>query len=1069
MDHNEQERLTALHKYNILDTPPEETFDRITEMASAVCETPISLICFVDENRQWFKSYKGLNFSETPRDISFCHHTIQLGNFLEIPDATLDERFQKNPLVQDSPFIRFYAAQTLIDSNGFAIGTICVLDTVPRKLTPQQKKILGLLAKQVIEDLLQPRISITKKLFHEEHLNSTYLNSFWNLESCYVIRTDLEGNYTYYNQKFAEVFRHLYKTESLIGSNSMDSIYELDHPKVIQAVSESVQHLGKSVLIEFRKIFPGNQLLTTKWEFICLPDKQGNPFEMLCIGVDTTEIKKIEHTLNHTLELLEKSNEASGIGYWEYEVEDDSVTYSKIASEVLDLPISTKYKIMSLLEYFEAGKHRQKIVAAWENCFQNFINFDLELRIITPTGKAKWIQITGTPVIEKNKCIRIYGLLSEISERKEAELLLSKAKQEADKANRAKSEFLANMSHEIRTPLNSVIGFTELLKNANLNKIQLEYAQNANTSARSLLGIINDILDFSKIEAGKIELDITKVDLYSMLEQTCDVVKFQSSKKGLELILNIDPSIPQFIFTDFIRVKQILVNLLSNAIKFTEKGEVELKVSFEKLVSNTGEIYFEVNDTGIGISKEQTTKLFQAFSQADTSTTRKFGGTGLGLIISQLLLQKMGSSVYVDSEPNKGSKFYFHLRVDFEEPEIESKNNPIEERALVVDDNPRNREILQNYFTHWNIPVDTCDNGLTALKMIESEKKYSVILIDFQMPFMDGLETCKKIKQMKDGNIYSTILMYNSVDLTSKFKYLKQLGIHYTIEKPINPIKLIEILTNLNTITDESNQINPKIDNDAIFQKINQSKPKILVADDVEMNLILINTVTKEFLPDAIIIEANNGKAAVEMFLKESPDIVFLDLLMPEMDGLETAKAIRNIERKKVRKVPIIALTAGVLAGEKEKCISAGMNDYFKKPIEIEKYKSLLLEWLNRPKRPIEEIIHESEVINYKQMQDFLGSDFSIFWEILQKFNSLVNEYYTKVIQAAQVKSFGELSQSAHKLKSPARTIGAETLGNLCEKIEQNARKGEVNPQDILDFQKEFRDLKDYITELLNY
>jgi len=293
------------------------------------------------------------------------------------------------------------------------------------------------------------------------------------------------------------------------------------------------------------------------------------------------------------------------------------------------------------------------------------------------------------------------------------------ALQKAEKASKAKSEFLANMSHEIRTPLNGVIGFSELLSNTDLTPLQEQYLKNTNTSAHSLMGIINDILDFSKIEAGKLELEKIRTDIIELIEDTSDIMRYQVSTKDIELLVNFNHDMPRYAIVDPIRLRQILVNLLNNAVKFTDKGEIELKVTFTKVKDNIGVFGFSVRDTGIGISNEQKKKLFKAFSQADSSTTRKFGGTGLGLTISNKLAKKMGGEIKLKSVPGKGTTFFFDITTEFDSGEKSAYSDLKHiKRILIVDDNDNNRMILEHTLKHWNIESISCDCGLSALNMI---------------------------------------------------------------------------------------------------------------------------------------------------------------------------------------------------------------------------------------------------------------------------------------------------------------------------------------------------------------
>jgi len=552
-------------------------------------------------------------------------------------------------------------------------------------------------------------------------------------------------------------------------------------------------------------------------------------------------------------------------------------------------------------------------------------------------------------------------MLVNVRHRATLEKNLIAEKQNADNASKAKSEFLANMSHEIRTPLNGVIGFTDLLLKTALNKTQLEYAENANISGISLLGIINDILDFSKIEAGKMELDTIKTDIIELVEQASDIIKYHAAKKGLELLLNISPNIPRFAVVDPVRLKQILVNLLGNAIKFTEAGEVEIKLTFVESDESTGKFRFSVRDTGIGISEDQQNKLFKAFTQADTTTTRKFGGTGLGLTISNMLAKKMGGEIQIVSAQGKGSTFFFTIETEFEVGEkLDSNNTELTlKRVLVIDDNDNNRMILEHTFSNWGIEFSGIDNGLSAIKLISHSKPFDLVIIDYHMPFLNGIDTIKMIREklQLSPQVLPIILLHSSSDDMEIYEECKKLGVRFNLTKPIKSQELFHYLKNIHNHPDFLNaKATPLETGTETIEKTFKPKPMILIAEDVMLNRILITTLIRQMVPNVEILEATNGQEAVDLFIIGKPSLIFMDIQMPEMDGIEATMEIRRLEKGNGR-VPIVALTAGSIKGEEEKCMKAGMDSFLTKPIVqkelvkvMEKY---LLEVPAKPKTNI--------------------------------------------------------------------------------------------------------------------
>jgi PAS domain S-box-containing protein len=543
--------------------------------------------------------------------------------------------------------------------------------------------------------------------------------------------------------------------------------------------------------------------------------------------------------------------------------------------------------------------------------------------------------------------------------RRTLERQLKEEKEKAQAANRAKSEFLSNMSHEIRTPLNGIIGFAELLEETSLSSIQEEYLGHISASGHALLGIINEILDFSKIEAGKLDLEMVETDLLELAEQSVGLVRYEAEQKELELLLDPDLAMPRYVFVDPVRLKQVLVNLLSNAVKFTERGEVVLQLEYLPRGNSWGHFTFSVRDTGIGIEEEQQKKLFQAFSQGDSSTTRKFGGTGLGLVISQKLVQKMEGELHLESTPGRGSRFSFTFDAECREGErFPHRDIPDITRILGVDDNLTNLRILEKTLAHGNIGFVGASNPLEAFRLLEDPSQhFDMVIMDYHMPYVDGLEAIRILRQDLgfSAERCPVILLHSSADNQEIAERSRDLGICFHLTKPVKSEELLTCLTHVAESSRKASGVLPEDEEpqDSSWLTREGAAPTIIVAEDNPANMLLMSTLIRKAFPSVQLVAVKNGKEAVRVaFEVPNPAILFMDVRMPEMDGNKATQVIRSRERGSGRRLPIIGVTAGATSVERERSLQVGMDDFLTKPIVPEKLEAVLVTYLGERNSP---------------------------------------------------------------------------------------------------------------------
>ena len=706
-----------------------------------------------------------------------------------------------------------------------------------------------------------------------------------------------------------------------------------------------------------------------------------------------------------------------------------------------------------------------------------------------------WISENARAVRNAFGAIQYYeGSVEDITSRKQAEDL-HRQKEAAEAASRAKSEFLANMSHEIRTPLNGVIGMIDLLTGTSVNAQQQRYLRVARTSADALLSLINDVLDFSKIEAGKLELDEIDFDLHALVEDISEMFAQHVAEKGLELAVAIDPAVPTLMRGDPDRLRQVLVNLVSNAVKFTDEGEVVVRVRLESEDAETAVVALSVTDTGIGIPPERLDRLFKSFSQVDASTTRKFGGTGLGLAVCKQLVELQGGAIGVDSQPGRGSSFRFTLRLKKQLAAVRNAPRPHDLqdlRVLIVDDNATNREILCQQMTGWRFTHAAAENAAVALEMLHQAavagKPFRLAILDMQMPEMDGLQLAAQIRQRPELRDTLLVMLTSMGELMSA-ECMQAHGLISYLTKPVRQSRLFDAIVDAcSRASDEHvgllTEVCPPQPASALesTERIAPGSRRILLAEDNEVNqLVAAAILTRRGLGCDIVA---NGRSALEAIQRVHYDLILMDCQMPEMDGFEATRQIRQWEQQAGRRrLPIVAVTANAVKGDRQRCLEAGMDGYVTKPIDslhlIETIETLLTDndanrvsaapscdpprlaspssdsadehgalEVPRNSGPVsrdgdEPLVPPAAIDSLSLLERCLG-DIDFCQQLLSGFTDRATEHQRQIDAACQAANWPALAAQAHALKGAAANLSAEPLREAAHVLEQLGKEGDA-------------------------
>ncbi len=1195
---NEAQRLEALRRYGILDTPPEVAFDELTRLVAQLCGTPIAHISLIDENRQWFKSRVGLDAAETPRAISLCAHAILQDDVMVLSDARQDERFADNPLVQGAPGIRFYAAMPLITPERFTIGALSVSDQIPRQLSPEQAETLRVLARQVMTQLeLRRRLADLDRVIEEHQRTEEQLRTS---EAFYhmlvetlpqnIFRKDPHGRFTFVNNKFCaalgkspaeilgktdydfypreladkyyrddrrvmtqrqsletveahvtppgqQIYVHVLKTPlydaagNVVGvqgifwdvtqrkeleeelaherdllrsllDNIPDRIYFKDvHSRFVRCSTSTARRLGlnnpkeaqgrtdfdfhpRDLAEEFfrdeQQIILTGQPLINKLERqvdvsgdeiwasvtkVPIRNQEGAITGLIGLSRDVTQLIKTERALREAEEKYRAIYENSVAGIFQTTADGRYLSANPALARLYGYASPPE-----LMEALTDIEHQLYVSAIRRDEFIRLMKEQgavtgFESQVYRKDGEIIWISEAARSVCDAQGRLLYYeGAVEDITARKMAEIDREKARQAALETARMKSEFLANVSHEIRTPMNTITGMTGLLLDTRLTQEQREYVETVRHSTEALLTIINDILDFSKIEACKLALEIIDFELCDAVEGTVDMLAERAHRKGLELACWIDPALPDFLRGDPGRLRQVLANLISNAVKFTERGEVVVRVTKAGEAGQEVAVHFAVTDTGIGIEPQAMARIFQAFTQADGSTTRKYGGTGLGLSISRQLVEMMGGEIGVESVPARGSTFWFRLPLAKPAANALSCREPAAAnlaglRALVADDNATQRKILGDLLTQRKLSVDEASSGKQTLELIRQEaasgKPFDLAIVDASLPDLDGLSLAQALRS--EAALSATrLVLLTTFGHRLETPAMQAAAIYACLAKPVRQARLFDCLASVMSISGigDVQPIEDRLEHShalASFAHLARNV-RILVAEDNPVNQRLVSKQLSKlgFKADAV----GDGVEVLDALQKVPYDIILMDCQMPEMDGYRVTERIRQSEKVSAihfKSSPyIIALTANALAGDRDKCLAAGMNDYLSKPVQLSDLESVLHRALLRinPAPGKADAAPEPDVLDRTVIDGLRGlrepNQPDPLKDLIELFFKDTRPCLEKMQSALAEKNGAQLGALAHTLKGSASNLGARRLASWCAKLEREAKAGEL-------------------------
>ena len=877
-----------------------------------------------------------------------------------------------------------------------------------------------------------------------------------------IYMKDADGKHLLVNSFFEEATG--IKAEDIIGKTDFD-VMEKEKAEGIIAQDQKVVESRKALSYEETVTKPDGSVHHYLNEKVPLVNDKGEVYGLCGISTDITEWKNAEIEIKKEREKLQEILDNSPIGV--------GIAINGIARMVNP----ALEKIMDVVpgkampDVYVNKEQRDKILHELK---ENGIIRNFDIQMYNPEHEVRDLLATYM-LAEYQGETGILGWLLDITERKRMEVEMKMQKEIAEEATKSKSEFLANMSHEIRTPMNAVIGLNNLLARTEMNNKQKDYVRKIGSSAQSLLGIINDILDFSKIEAGKMHIEKTNFDLNGVLDNLSNMINLKALEKGIELIFDIGVGVPNMLVGDPLRLGQILLNLSNNSVKFTENGEIKIAIEVIENDNENTVLKFNVSDTGIGMTEEQQKKLFQAFTQADTTTSRKYGGTGLGLTISKKLCELMGGEIGVNSVYGEGSSFYFTAKFGIQK-NVKKKSDIIPKilkdlKVLVADDNESARLVLDNYLKDFNFRVETAESGEKAISIVlnaaQGEDPFSLIFMDWKMDGINGIDAAKQIISKLPESKRPKIIMVTSYGREEIMDQATHAGLDGFLIKPVNQSLIFDTIIE---VFNQNNSLNSDVETREVSKSYNLDQirgAKILLVEDNDIN----QQVATELLEaESFVVDvAENGKIAVEKFLnaKNNPyDIVLMDLQMPVMDGITAAEII--LRTPESDNTPIIAMTADAMSGVEEKVMKIGMKGYVTKPIDIDELFATLEKWIKPGLREIksvneekatvaEDFIPNIEGINVSEGLNRIAGNTKVYKKLLKSFASNIN-FYENIINALDNKDRVTAERLAHTLKGVSGNLGAYKVFTLSKELDAELKKENYDRQIVENYLKQTND-----------